>query len=169
MKRNIVFAVFSICAVLAAGGSVVNGQDGAGRLRRVAVSTDSSTEMRIFELVNRQRLRDSLPALGWNDEIAGVARAYSQRMASEDFFDHYDPEGRTAIDRASKVHGWRFIGENLFMTEEVSDLPAFAIHGWMGSATHRTNMLDPQWTTTGIGIGRAANGDIYITELFTRK
>jgi uncharacterized protein YkwD len=128
-----------------------------------------SVELQIFELVNRQREHERLSRLTWNDEIADVARAYSERMAREGFFDHYDPEGRTAIDRAEKVRGWRMIGENLFVCEPVPDLAPFALRGWMASETHRTNLLDKQWTSTGIGIAQASNGDLYITELFTRK
>jgi uncharacterized protein YkwD len=169
MIKNSILVLFSVCALLTAASTTSFAQAGASRTRRVAPLSERGTEMQIFELVNGQRQSSNRPALGWNDEIAAVARAYSERMAREDFFDHYDPEGRTAIDRAEKIRGWKFIGENLFVSENVLDLPGFAVHGWLGSETHRTNMLDPQWTTTGIGVARAANGDIYVTELFTRK
>jgi uncharacterized protein YkwD len=48
-------------------------------------------------------------------------------------------------------------------------LASFALRGWLGSETHRTNLLDPQWTSTGVGVAEDGNGDIYITQLFTRK
>ena len=167
MIRNLIYTSL-MCCVLAIAVLPVTGQDGFARTRRVAAG-GRATEMQIFDLVNRQRARSNASSLAWNEDIAGVARAYSERMAREDFFGHYDPEGHTAIERASKVRGWSYIGENLFVSEDVADLAAFAIHGWIGSETHRTNMLDPQWTSTGIGLARAANGDIYVTELFTRR
>jgi len=167
MMRYLFFTSLLMCCFFAASAPSF-AQDRYVRTHRAA-STGRDAELRILELVNRQRARSNASQLTWNEDIAGVARAYSERMAREDFFGHYDPEGHTAIERASKVRGWGMIGENLFVSEDVADLAAFAIRGWLGSETHRTNMLDPQWTSTGIGLARAANGDIYITELFTRR
>jgi uncharacterized protein YkwD len=36
----------------------------------------------------------------------------------------------------------------------------------MRSASHRENILDPEWRGTGIGIAYARDGEIYITEVF---
>ena len=169
MLQKFVCSLFVIVVGFASAVPVAHGQNAVVRARRVGAQSGTDVEFQLLDLVNRQRLHANLAALTWNAEIADVARGYSERMAREDFFDHFDPQGRTAIDRASKVRGWSFIGENLFVSEDVRDLPAFAVRGWMGSVTHRTNMLDPQWTSTGIGVARASNGDIYITELFTRR
>jgi uncharacterized protein YkwD len=40
-------------------------------------------EQKINDLVNAQRVANSLPALVWNSDIAAVARAHSQELASE--------------------------------------------------------------------------------------
>ena len=131
--------------------------------------THTDQEIEVLELVNRERRRERLSTLAWNEELATVARSYSERMSREGFFDHYDPAGHTVLDRASKVHGWSRIGENLFVCDEVRDLGPFAIRGWMLSPTHRGNILDPAWTSSGVGIAHAADGQIYITQIFTQR
>ena len=126
-------------------------------------------ERRIFELVNQERIRQRLAPLVWDDSLSRIARDYSRRMGREGFFDHQDPEGKTAMDRAerARLRGWSRIGENLFFCDPVRGLPAFAVRGWMRSPTHRENMLDRGWTATGIGITEARDGSLYITQLFT--
>ena len=130
----------------------------------------SRGEAEVFDLVNRERSRARLGTLEWDDRLADLARDYSRRMAREGFFDHYDPSGRTVIDRAQAAHikHWSVIGENLFVCDDHPYFATTAIRGWMKSPTHRTNMLDRGWTATGIGIATARDGSIFITQVFTR-
>src|SRR6188472_3860374 len=109
----------------------------------------------VFNLVNRERSRAHLGGLVWDERLARVARDYSRRMAREGFFDHYDPNGKTVLDRAARIPGWSRIGENLFVCDEQPNYTSVAIRGWLKSPTHRTNMLDRTWTATGIGIATA--------------
>jgi uncharacterized protein YkwD len=136
-----------------------------------AVLTFSQTrdENEIFNLVNRERSRAHLGELSWDERLAKVARDYSRRMAREGFFDHYDPNGKTVIDRADRVPGWKRIGENLFVCDDQPYYTTVAIRGWMKSPTHRTNILDRTWTATGIGIATARDGSIFITQVFTSE
>jgi uncharacterized protein YkwD len=89
-------------------------------------------------------------------------------MARERFFDHIDRDGNDVVQRAkySRIRGWNRIGENLFMCSETEQFVVLSVRGWMRSPTHRENILDPGWRTTGIGIAYARNGDIYVTEVF---
>ncbi|HMJ09320.1 MAG TPA: CAP domain-containing protein [Pyrinomonadaceae bacterium] len=132
-----------------------------------SAESDESIELQILALVNRQRERQHRRELGWDEQLARVARNYSRRMARERFFAHYDPEGHTVTDRASRIAGWRRIGENLFFCDRVDGLAAFSVDGWLHSSAHRANMLDPDWTASGVGIARSNDGEIYITQIFT--
>src|SRR5215207_2216599 len=78
----------------------------------------SRSEADVFERVNRERSRAHLQGLAWDDKLATVARDYSRRMAREGFFDHYDPKGKTVMDRAARLRNWSSIGENLFICDE---------------------------------------------------
>ena len=131
--------------------------------------TQTQDENEVFNLVNRERSRAHLEGLMWDERLAKVARDYSRRMAREGFFDHYDPDGKTVLDRASRVRGWSRIGENLFVCDEQPSYTSVAIRGWLKSPTHRTNMLDRTWTATGIGIATARDGNIFITQVFTSE
>jgi len=127
-------------------------------------------EHHIYELVNRERARMRLGQLQWDDQLADLARSYSEQMADENFFSHYDRSGETVVQRAQqqRVKGWARIGENLFTTRGLDNISAFAVRGWMRSPSHRDNILDRGWDATGIGIAIARDGKVYITEVFTQ-
>ncbi|MCW5957712.1 MAG: CAP domain-containing protein [Pyrinomonadaceae bacterium] len=128
----------------------------------------SEEEIEIFELVNRERIKARLQPLEWDDRASNVARNYSRQMAREGFFGHYDRQGLTVIERASKLK-WSKIGENLFMGDQISNFGSFAVKGWMRSTTHRFNILDREWNTTGIGVHHSNNGLVYVTQVFLSK
>ena len=155
--RKIVFS-FALIAVVFAGVCL-------------PADAQSRRELDVFDLVNRERSRARLGRLVWDDELAKLARDYSRQMARDGFFDHYDPEGRTVIDRAesARIRNWSTIGENLFVCENHPYFARTAIRGWLDSETHRTNMLDKSWTTTGIGIATSRDGSIFITQVFTHE
>lgn len=130
-----------------------------------AAAAQSNEESDIFELVNRERTRSRLGYLEWDDDLARVARNFSRQMALENFFGHSDRDGKTVIQRAAKV-GWSKIGENLFMCDGMNDFTSFSVRGWMRSPTHRQNILDREWTDTGIGIYRTRDNRVYVTQVF---
>lgn len=125
-------------------------------------------EMRVFTLVNQERAKRGLSAVQWDPRLSDLARSFSRQMADEGFFDHYDRQGASVVDRArrARIKGWHKIGENLFYCERSSQFVGLAVRGWLRSPAHRDNMFDSSWTATGIGIARASNGQIYVTEVF---
>lgn len=128
----------------------------------------SNEEFEIFQLVNAERAKQRLHALDWDGDVADLARDYSKQMARGGFFGHYDSKGRTVVDRANdrRVRGWSKIGENLFMCDEIDGFERYSVRGWLKSPSHRRNMLDREWTGTGIGIFRSRDGRIYVTQIF---
>ena len=132
------------------------------------VSAQSDEEYSIYELVNRERSKSRLSYLEWNDDLANVARNFSRQMAREGFFSHADRNGRTVIERAGDTQ-WTKIGENLFMCARMNNFTTFSVRGWMRSSSHRKNILDREWTDTGIGIYRTRDDRIYVTQLFIRR
>lgn len=155
MKRKKFFS-FVLLTIILSVSTVTFGQSG--------------DEGEVFALVNRERTRARLGDLVWDDRLARLARDYSRKMAREGFFDHYDPDGRTVMDRAeaARIRNWTTIGENLFVCDDHPYFTQTAIRGWLSSRTHRSNMLDRQWRSTGIGIATARDGSIFITQVFTR-
>ncbi|MGI8638759.1 MAG: CAP domain-containing protein [Pyrinomonadaceae bacterium] len=125
-------------------------------------------EYQIFEFVNAERHRSGLNDLDWDENLARMARVYSEKMVRENFFEHADLNGKTVVDRAqdARIKNWRKIGENLFFCEGFRSFDNVAVRGWMKSPTHRKNILDGDWTATGIGIAESNDGRIYITQVF---
>jgi len=138
-------------------------------LSNASALAQSRAESEVFDLVNHERSRARLGSLAWDDRLGRLARDYSRKMAREGFFDHYDGNGRTVIDRAqnARIDNWAAIGENLFFCDGHPTFTRTAISGWLKSRIHRTNMLDRSWTATGIGVATADDGAIFITQLFT--
>lgn len=128
-------------------------------------------ENEIFRLINIERRKRRLNYLVWDGEVAKMARKYSEKMARESFFSHFDPQGANVAKRVknAKIKGWSKLGENLFYVENIAEFDAFAVKGWMNSPGHRQNILDDDWTTTGVGIGIAENGEVYITQVFLKR
>lgn len=144
---------------------------GTARQTSDAIKDFTANEEEIFRLINIERRKRRLNNLAWDEQIAKMARKYSEKMAREKFFSHFDPKGANVAERAkkAKIKGWSKIGENLFTVERLSKFDAFAVTGWMKSPSHQRNILDNDWTTTGIGVGVAENGDIYITQVFIKR
>jgi len=128
----------------------------------------SDEEYEIFRLVNAERAKQRLKPLAWDNDVADVARDHSRQMARQNFFAHQDRKGRTVVDRAEQrdVRGWSRIGENLFMCDEIDGFERYSVRGWLKSPSHRRNMLNRGWLTTGIGIYRSRDGRIYVTQVF---
>ena len=128
-------------------------------------------EFQIFQLINSERYKNHLENLEWDDKLAEMARDYSQKMARDNFFEHTDLEGKTVVQRAGdwRLKNWSKIGENLFFCQGVRNFDALSVRGWMKSPTHRENILDKSWTTTGIGIAVSKNGKVFITQIFIER
>ncbi len=136
-----------------------------------ASKTDfSGEEFEIYGLINNRRRKSRLQDLYWDDDVAEMARRYSAEMARGNFFSHHDRRGKSVVDRAENfgLRGWTLIGENLFFYEGYGEFSNLAVNGWMRSSTHKKNMLNPEWTTTGIGIASDRAGRIYITQVFLK-
>lgn len=131
----------------------------------------SSDEYTIHNLINQERRRKNLEELFWDENLARLARNYSRQMARESFFSHFDRDGNSVVERArkSRINGWTRIGENLFFCEGYDDFDSLAVRGWMKSPEHRRNVLDRQFNTTGIGVAATRDGQIYITQVFTKN
>lgn len=131
----------------------------------------ASDEFGIHNLINRERSKKGLGELVWDDRLAQMARLYSRKMAKESFFSHFDRNGNSVVERAddSEIKGWTKIGENLFFCEGYDSFTALAVRGWMGSPSHRENILDRRFNTTGIGIAESRDGEIYITQVFLQR
>jgi len=135
------------------------------RLREI-----ESLEEQCLDEINLVRRRSKLPQLGFYQGLLPVARDYSRRMAEQHFFSHSDPDGRTVRERVEGADiRWRMVGENLAYSSGYINPVAASLHGWMDSAGHRRNILDPDFSLTAIGVWIKDDGTVYFTEIFLKQ
>lgn len=135
---------------------------------RVAPTGD---EQRAFDLVNAQRQKRGESPLAWDAELTRMAREHSENMAERNFFNHTDPQGRNMTMRARDggVTGWSAIAENIAYNSGYDDPAAFAVERWLISTKHRENILRDEFTHSGIGVARAADGRVFFTQVFVTR
>ena len=136
-----------------------------------ASSSVASLERRAFDLINTQRIANGEEPLVWDAELCRMARTHSESMARQGFFDHTGPDGRDMRERAhgSNVRGWRVLAENIAYNQGFDDPAGFAVQRWMHSNKHRDNILNSGFTRSAIGIARAADGRVFLTQVFVAR
>lgn len=130
----------------------------------------TSLERRAFDLVNGERVRNGLRPLVWDGSLCHVSRLHSEKMARQDFFSHVAPDGADPVGRLrSGGIVYRSMGENLAFNQGASDPVTLAVNQWMNSPKHRANIMRENFTHSAIGIGRAADGGVYLTQVFIMR
>lgn len=109
-------------------------------------------EKKLLKEINTYRKDYNKPPIVWNQELSQIAYLYSQKMSEENFFSHIDLEGRRVAKRLG-YYGISFVsaGENLAKIKGSFD-PARLVNAWHKSISHKENIQNPHFTSTGIGI-----------------
>ena len=117
---------------------------------------EEALALEVLDLVNLERSKMGLGSLAFHGGAADVAYAHCVDMDVRDFFAHTNPDGESPGDRLAAAGitgvGW---GENIAWGYPS---PEAVMDGWMNSAGHRTNILNPGWTHLGIGVHSAPGG-----------
>ena len=80
---------------------------------------------------------------------------------------HIDPERGDLAERLSGAGiGWAQCGENLFMEKGWDDPVHFAVVSWWYSAGHQANLLNPEFTETGVGLAQGPDKAWFVTQIF---
>lgn len=136
----------------------------AGTSPAVAASRFSYTfiaEVRaeILRLVNLQRAGAGLIPLTRSAGIDLVAQAWSARMATTGEFYH-NPNYSSEIPA-----GWSWAGENIVMGSQsgrtATQVAAWFVDLWMASAGHRANILNANYTHSGVGAAYSPRCDCW--------
>lgn len=133
-------------------------------------------EKEILAQTNLRRADKNLPALTWEDHLAGTARYHSGDMGTRQFFSHINPDNVGPFFRISKLHR-RFIGgggENIMkISKDSGDTGTMAkkiVTHWMNSTGHRQNILSKDYSALGVGVVETPGQNnipmLYVTQLF---
>lgn len=124
-------------------------------------------EAALHHAVNTERERHHLIPLTRDAGLDAVARAHSADMARRGYLAHVNPEGMNPLDRiqAAGIRGFTLAAENAGLTDH-ADPSAEILRGWIDSPIHANNLYAPPWNRTGVGVARAPDGRIYVTQLY---
>lgn len=102
---------------------------------------------RILELVNEERAKAGLNALTLNTELSKMSEARAREIAV--LFSHTRPDG-SSWSTALQEYNISYIAaaENIAAGYAT---PEAVVQGWMNSAGHRANILNPEYTEMGLG------------------
>ena len=118
---------------------------------------------------NQERQRNGLSELRYNKELEKSAQRHASDMAEKNYFSHDGLDGSDLKQRVGNTN-YRYtnVGENLFWRTPDND-PAYAVQGWMESAGHRKNVLDPQFSEIGLGYAYdSSTSKHYYVQVFGR-
>lgn len=126
---------------------------------------DEAAEQELVTLVNRVRTENGLNPLAIDPELAAVSRAHSEEMFGLGYFAHTSPVTGSSGDRLNAANV-RYVvaGENLAYAPSVTT----AHLRLLDSPDHYANIMNPNFTRIGIGIIRADNRGLMITQTFAR-
>ncbi|MCY4575840.1 MAG: CAP domain-containing protein [Chloroflexi bacterium] len=159
-------------------------------LTRGSAGWIAALEQRVHELVNRQRTT----GLGYDVELASIARSHSADMATARFFSHTNPRGQSPTDRGAQVgyncrkdYGSYYtygLAENIYQAwlygsyrtvngivvskdyHSLEKLANLVVDGWMDSPGHRENILNTTYDVQGIGVAVNDDQQVYVTQNF---
>ncbi|HEX4733548.1 MAG TPA: CAP domain-containing protein [Thermoleophilaceae bacterium] len=145
-----------------------------------AAATAATTAQALLCDLNNIRARNGLGGLKWDWRLWAAAQKHAEDMAGREYFAHITPEGLALRDRVAPTGyltsdtDWT-LAENLGFGTNTLSPPAAITDGWMDSAPHRENMLDPTVEDVGIGLAQGAVtdggvvGTIYVVDFGARQ
>lgn len=132
---------------------------------RVVIAKENISPTGIFKLINKEREKENISPLTLNNKLIQAAKNKAKDLKDNKYFDHNSPDGKQFSSWIKDTdYKYSFIGENLatnFQTEEG------VINAWMKSESHRENILEENFTETGIAVEND-NGKIIVVQIFGR-
>ncbi|PIZ00236.1 hypothetical protein COY62_03685 [bacterium (Candidatus Howlettbacteria) CG_4_10_14_0_8_um_filter_40_9] len=112
---------------------------------------DAQLAKNIVDLTNQSRTASGLGVVSGNTALEKAAYAKLTDMFQKNYWDHVSPTGTEAwyfID--SQGYDYKYAGENL--AKGFYDANS-VFNAWMGSSTHRANLLDNKHKDIGVAVG----------------
>ena len=129
-------------------------------------SCGNAAESANFDLLNQFRVQQGKGKVKCDLLGLKAARAHSQDMCNKGYFSHTGKNGSSPGQRL-KAAGASFSswGENI---AKGYSTPQAAHKGWVNSPGHRSNMLNPSFTRSAVGMVLCNGSTPYWTQVFMR-
>src|SRR3990167_1771050 len=109
----------------------------------------------LLSSTNTQRSANGVVSLSLNSKLNASAQAKANDMAARNYWSHNTPEGNPPwVFIEAQGYSYQKLGENLaagFSSEDAT------VGGWMASAPHKANLLDPAFSEVGFGFADNEN------------
>lgn len=140
-----------------------------------AAGEASDVGRRVLELVNEARASarrcgrtrfDAAPPLMLSEVLQRAALEHARDMASRGKLSHAGSDGSTHAERATRAgYPWRVVGENIAAGQPSAEQ---VVAGWLKSAGHCANLMDPDFSEMGVAFAAAPQGGkgIYWAQMF---
>ena len=120
----------------------------------------SSLESDVLYYVNIERAAAGVQPLSYNSDLGAAAAVRAQE--SSVYFAHQRPDGRE-VKSVLNGASYSWFGENLAVSSVVDAQKI--VRAWMGSPTHRANILNRHFTQMGLHCVQGADGHYYWAQL----
>lgn len=117
----------------------------------------NSQQQVAFDLVNGARGDAGLPGLALDPIAQAKAQGWAEQLAASGSLGHSNlSDGMDG--------GWRRLAENVGYGSSIDEVQ----RQFMGSSTHRQNVLDGRFTHLGVGVARGG-GQTYVVLIFVQR
>lgn len=124
--------------------------------------------MTLLNLINQERVAQGRDPLVLNSELNAISKGHSIDMRDRDFFNHNNPDGQSAQDRANEAGFTDPVGENIAISPNVSQSHV----QFRNSPGHYRNYMNAMWRRVGFGFAykQTQFGNVvYVTEMFSTR
>lgn len=140
----------------------------------------SELELYVLQLVNLDRLTNSLEPVQWDGTAAQAGRVHAEEMARAGYFSHWGLDGQLPGYRYTQAGGADHVAENLAKmwfeggSADQYPRPDFLRMisqeaGLMNSQGHRANILGASHTHLGVGLATDGKGGTYLAQEFVDR
>lgn len=124
-----------------------------------------SESQKMVDLVNSERAKAGLSPLKIDVKLTEVAQVKSSDMVKNNYFSHTSPTYGSPFDMMRKFGvTYSAAAENIALNASVEAAHSALI----ASQGHRQNILNPTYTTIGIGVTNGPQGKVYV-QMFIKK
>ena len=124
----------------------------------------------VIKLVNEARKAAHVAALEKNDMLQKAAEEKAQDMIENNYFAHISPQGKSPWEWVNKnKYDYRYAGDNLAINFTNAEEQQNA---WMDSPTHKKNILNENYTETGVAVKRGVidgHETVVVVQMFGRQ
>jgi uncharacterized protein YkwD len=141
----------------------------------ISAMAHTQVEARVLQLINQARATArtcgttsyaKAPPLATDERLVRAAQLHSKDMATKNYFSHTGLDGSRPWDRVSRQgYAWSAVGENIAAGYTT---PEAVVQGWLKSAGHCANIMNPRYTQTGVGQATGGRYGVYWTQVFAR-